>query len=162
MRSAFFFFCSLILFSSCAAQPVNLARLEHFFAKAEYISNGDGWAEARRRTLLKEYLRKSGIPYEELQRDKAGTERDKYKNVTIALPGSAENTTDYRVTLALVPAQKDEARHTAVERQRQCDKTLFGALRQLAELRSGYRRILLTMDSACHAEGLTGRVGAAK
>lgn len=162
MRSVLLFFYSLIIFSSCTAQPADLARLEHFFAKAEYISSGDGWAEARRRTLMKEYLRNSSVPFEELQQDIAGAKPGKYKNVTIALPGSAENATDYLVTLSLLPAQKDEGRHTAIARQRQCDRTLFGALKQLAELRLRYRRILLTMDSGCHVEGLTGRLGTAK
>ena len=162
MRSFFFLSYSLLIFSSCTVQPANLARLEHFYAKAEYISSGDGWAEARRRTLLKEYLRKNGIPFEELQSEKAGPGRDKYKNVTITLPGAAENATDYVVTLALLPVQKNESRDSTIARQLQCDKTLLGALRQLAALRLRHRRILLTMDSVCPAEGLTGRLGAAK
>lgn len=163
MRSAFF--PVLILFICCQRAPRDsgIAHLKQAFARPEYIATGDGWAEARRRTLLKEYLLASSVPFREIQQAKPGMPHDKYKQVTIVVSGGGEKTgEDYPVTLSLVPGHEDELRHTWLIRQQQCDALLFAALERLPALRRQHRRILLTMDQRCHAEGLTARLGAVK
>ncbi len=140
-----------------------MARLQQLFAKPEYLANGDGWAEARRRSLLKAYLRSVAAPFREVQHAKPGAANDKYKRVTIVVSGSGENAhADYPLTLALVPDQADSWRATGHLRQQQCDIRLFTALERLPALRRQYKNILLTMDQLCHAERLTARLGGAK
>ncbi len=159
MRSAPLNLILLLFFSHCAPRDVGIAHMEHLFGRPEYLANGDGWAEARRRMLLKDHLRATAVPFHENQQAKPGAPGDKYKRVIIAVPGSGENTDgDYAVTLALVPDQADSWRQTGLLRQRQCDAVLFTALEQLTALRRRHKRILLTMDSVCHAERLTARL----
>lgn len=153
----------VLLAICCTQRTVDIAQLRQSFAKPEYRSSSDGWAEARRRSLLKDYLRANSIPFHELQQPRPDFPRDKYKQVTIAVPGLAARTEgDYPVTLALVPDQPDQWRTTGAFRQQQCDTVLFAALEHLAELRKRHSHILLTMDKLCHVERLTARLGAAK
>lgn len=163
MRSAPLSVILLFLFSHCAARDVGIAQLQQTFSRAEYLANGDGWAEARRRSLLKDYLRAAAMPFHEMQQAKPGAPNDKYKQVTIVVPGSSESTDgDFSVTLALVPDQADQWRKSGFIRQQQCDAVLFSALERLTLLRRRHKRILLTMDSGCHAERLTARLEGAK
>jgi hypothetical protein len=153
----------VLLFIHCAPRNIDITQLKQSFAKPEYMASGDGWAEARRRSLLKDFLRVNAIPFHEIQQAKPGAPGDKYKRVTIAVPGLGENAgDDFPVTLALVPDQADQWRATGGQRQQQCDALLFTALERLPALRQRHPRILLTMDRLCHVEGLTARLDAVK
>lgn len=163
MRAAPFLLLLLLLCNHCARRAIDAAHLKQLFAQPEYLASGDGWAEARRRAALKKYLGENAIPFHETQQPKPGAANDKYRQVTIVIPGSGESATgDSIVTLALVPGPTDSWRETIGLRQRQCDAVLFRAIDQLTALRQQHKRILLTMDQACSVERLTGRLDAAK
>ena len=163
MRSVWLSLALVFIHWHCAPRKVEIAQLKQSFAKPEYLANGDGWAEARRRSLLKDYLRTNAISFHEMQQAKPDAPHDKYKQVTIAVSGSqGEVKGDYPLTLALVPDQADQWRATGLFRQQQCDAVFFAALERLAVLRQRHQRVLLTMDRLCHVERLTARLDAAK
>lgn len=163
MRSVLLSVVLLFIHCHCAPRNVDIAQLKQSFAKPEYMASGDGWAEARRRSLLKEFLRANAIPFHEIQQARPAAPNDKYRHVTITVSGSGDNAEgDYPVTLALVPDLADQWRATGLFRQQQCDAVLFAALERLAVLRQRHQRVLLTMDRLCHVERLTARLDAAK
>lgn len=156
--------CTALAFGHCAGAPAGLESIEARFLKPEFLSNGDGWAEARRRSAIKTYLRTARIPFEEMQYLKADKPGDKYRRTMIALTNGEGQKPALgkvlRITLALTPTNTSDWRAVGPSRQQACDRTLFAALSRLPELIRRYRKITLTMDEVCYEESLTARLTA--
>ena len=158
MRS--FFVLGLFLFThQCGGRAVDLKSLQAHFSKPEYLPSGDGWAEARRRRLLKEHFRRSDISIDEWQVNKPGAASDKYKLVHLGIAG--RGATDLKVTYALQPNETGGVRAVQAGLHQKCDAALFDALSGIDILRARYRKVWLTMDSTCRMEGLTPRLAGA-
>lgn len=112
------FFLVLFPFAYLACQPavISLAEIKSVFSRPEYSASNDGWAEARRRTLLKKYLQARGIPF----RESTAVLRGKYNRVTLHAGNTGGKAR--RVTLSLSPAPGVAAA------QALCDKVLFRVL----------------------------------
>lgn len=95
---------------------MNVKDLKEAFRKPEYIASNDGWAEARRRWLLKKYLHALGVPFSE----STVPLRGKYNRVVVHA-GHAD-TKARSVTLSLSP------RTGVAAAQELCDKVLFAQL----------------------------------
>lgn len=107
---------------ACSLPAVSISDLKSAFVRPEYIASNDGWAEARRRRLLKKYLQARGIPFSE----STAPLRGKYNRVT--LHAGDRRVKARRVTLSLPPGPG-----VAVA-QATCDKKFFSQLE--AEIRS--------------------------
>ncbi len=91
----------------------------------------DGWAEARRRQLLKSYFRGRSLIYSETQLvPSAAAQANKYRDVALEIKGRGESSR-LTVSFALKPVKSGEAEVQFREAQRRCDQAMFSFLAAL-------------------------------
>ena len=136
----------------CTARAVGDAELQAAFSRPEYIPSrtlgADGWPEARRRHLLKVFLRSNGYGFQELQsvRD-ANRPGDKYRRVALRLIGQGEGT--LRVTLALWAGKSDLTNPQIADLQRSCDQNLFSVVTDIRKYLALFQHVEFTMTESC-------------
>lgn len=144
---------------SCAPSQVGLDSLQKNFARAEYIATGDGWAEARRRRLLERYLQQSGfVVSAEQQRFSDNRRESKYRQVVLHAQRPAHGNAGKKLTLtlSLLPPAQGALSADFAARQRECDRSLFSVLSDLAQFTA------LDFVSSPSCLGLTTQTGAGK
>lgn len=154
-----FFFAILAVFWACGrgASYPTLHDIEEAFSRPEFVSQGDGWAEARRRKLIAHWLRlrEYSISFDEKPfEDKLIPQ--KYRNVTlIAEPVSKPKGETHNVTLSLYAMGAKKGMDLQVE-QKKCDKVLFDVLSRI----QNFSKVNFLMTESCI--GLTAQPTKAK
>jgi hypothetical protein len=125
----------LVLFGACGRKPETLDSLKNSFGKSEFIpSHGlgaDGWAEARRRQLLKAYFKNRSLHYSETQlTPAAAAEPNKYRDVSLFLKGQGKSNR-LAISFALKPGKSGAADAGFRESQQRCDQALFSFMATL-------------------------------
>lgn len=143
-------FCLILaVLADCAPHSANLNDLGIFFQKPEFIPSrgvgADGWAEARRRQLLKSYLRKNGLNYTEQQLPETG---GKYRDTRLIVAGHSGRDT-LRVSLSLKPEKDGMPDAQFAGRQQACDRLLLTFLRLLPAEREKWQAIEFSPTESC-------------
>lgn len=126
-----------LLFSltACTRPVHDAAGIARLFANAEYIPSrgvsADGWAEARRRQLLKKFLHEGGFTTSETQFPLKGNPHSKYRDVVLAVAGRGSET--MQVSLALIPQESGPVTAQFRAAQAACDLRLVQVLQSLAQ-----------------------------
>ncbi|MCX7633529.1 MAG: hypothetical protein N2Z22_09390 [Turneriella sp.] len=130
-------FLLLLCCWGCLAREITLETVKYKFGHGEYQPSGDGWAEARRRRLLRRFLEQQGFAVREEQQElPASFGKTKYRRVD--LHARRKNKTgpsgkSWHATYVLLLAP-DTERAALRKRQEECDRRLFAVLDQLASL----------------------------
>ena len=141
----------LVLLAACHEQRLTPEKLGQIFSRREYVTSGDGWAEARRRALLKVYLRQSNIPYNEVPQAIIDRPHDKYRITSVIVPPVASRTGGNPFTATLSLSREGN--------QQACDEKLIAVINKLPELRQR-GNVVFSMDERCRTESLTARLAA--
>lgn len=142
----------LALLAGCTPRSVGFHEISFFFAKPEFIPSrgigADGWAEARRRQMLKSYIRAQGLSYEEHQLPLADDHGGKYRDTSIRLAGQGK-TGIRRVSLSLKPLKDGLPDAEFRERQQSCDAALLASLKGLPEERHKWQSLEFLPTESC-------------
>jgi hypothetical protein len=127
--------------------------LKDSFRKPEFVasrvSGADGWAEARRRQLIKRYLAGKNIAFTETQSPRIVSGKpDKYRNVSIRINGRG-NEGLLRVSLVLQPGKKNHSEGAFYNLQQNCDARLFSVLEAPNENLRRFGRLELLVSENC-------------
>lgn len=147
MKSSYYFlfYCGVVVFSVGCTRAV---ALQDLFTRPEYIANGDGWAEARRRRAIEMFLQRQHHSVSIRQFDLPHLPANsKYKGTVLAVAGEG-SAAPLVVTYALY-FHGTSAKHEYQNRQVECDRTLAAALASLAELLQRHRQVDFAMTDSC-------------
>ncbi len=131
--------------------------IEEAFSRPEFVSQGDGWAEARRRKLIAHWLRlrEYAISFDEKPfEDKLIPQ--KYRNVTLIAEAQSNPKGETKtVTLSLYAMGAKKGVDLQAE-QKKCDKVLFDVLSKI----QNFSKVNFLMTESCI--GLTAQPTKAK
>lgn len=142
------FLFSLTACTKPAHDAEGIARL--FTAEAYIPSRGisaDGWAEARRRQVLKQFLHKGGFTTSETQTPLKGNPQNKYRDVVVTVEGQGRGSV--QVSLALIPRENGLATAPFRAAQAACDQRLVKTLQSLPKYVKQKRSIGFSVTENC-------------
>lgn len=158
-------FVSLIVLPLCTRPVHDLGGLRSLFSRPEYISTGDGWAEARRRRLLASWLQNRGFKTRWESHIIPERPNDKYRHTSIFAEigknrseqsDGARNSC--RASLSLIKSDRSMPQQDFSLKQRHCDEVLFRLLAETGAGKSVCSEIEFSMDTVCFADRLTPQV----
>jgi len=150
LKSSYIFlaYCILISCGACVRTASTPTELQNLFTRPEYIANGDGWAEARRRRAIEVFFEKQNRRVSTRQYDLPYLAASaKYKGTALSVIGEG-NAAPLRLTYALFFSAARE-RSEYQSRQFQCDQIFGTVLSALPELLRRHRQIDFAMTDSC-------------
>lgn len=141
----------LLSLTACTRLVHDAEGIARLFTAEEYIPSrgisADGWAEARRRQVLKQFLHKGGFKTSETQTPLKGNPQNKYRDVVVTVQGQGRGSV--QVSLALTPREKGMVTAQFRAAQAACDQKLAKILQSLPEYVKQNRSIGFSVTENC-------------